>query len=45
MRKALTFKLKDTTCLTALRNLELGIAVKGRHFYLRPEGSLGKVDW
>jgi len=45
MRKALTFKPKDGTCLAARRDLEPGFAVKGRYFYLSAEGSLGKVDW
>ena len=45
VRGALTLKPKDLPCLTAGRDLELGLTVQGRYLYLGAEGSLSKVDW
>jgi hypothetical protein len=45
MGNALIFKSKDVTRLAARWNLELGLTVKGGHFYFSAKGSLRKVDW
>jgi len=44
MVNPLTFKPKDFARLTAGRNLELDLSVKGRYLYLSTEGSLGNID-
>ena len=45
MGNTLIFEPKDLPCLAASRNLELDIAVQGRHLYLITKGSLSNVEW
>ena len=45
MRNPLTFKSESFARLAACRDINLGLARKGGHFYFRAESSLGEVDW